>query len=69
MSLAPTPRVPIFRQLSGYQWLVLGVAWLGWVFDIADTALFTFAKVPMLTEMLGPEKYAQVGAAIEDRFR
>ncbi|GIK33059.1 MAG: MFS transporter [Armatimonadetes bacterium] len=69
MSLALTPRVPIFRQLSGYQWLVLGVAWLGWVFDIADTALFTFAKVPMLTEMLGPEKYAQVGAAIEGQIQ
>jgi MFS family permease len=31
---------------------VLAVAWLGWVFDIADTALFNFAKGPMLDELL-----------------
>jgi MFS family permease len=37
------------------QWLILFVAWLGWVFDIFDQALFNLAKVPMLTEMLGPD--------------
>lgn len=42
-----------WKGLSRYQVLVLAVAWLGWVFDIADTALFNFAKTPMITEMLG----------------
>lgn len=37
-----------------YAWLVLFVAWLGWVFDIADTALFNFAKGPMMLDMVGP---------------
>jgi predicted MFS family arabinose efflux permease len=41
--------------LTRYQWTVLLVAWLGWVFDIADTALFNFAKGPMLKELLGPD--------------
>jgi MFS family permease len=41
-----------WRGLTRYQWLVLLVAWLGWVFDIADTALFNFAKGPMLDELL-----------------
>ncbi|HTQ10626.1 MAG TPA: MFS transporter [Fimbriimonadaceae bacterium] len=50
--------------LTGAQWLILLVAWLGWVFDVADTALFNFAKVPMLNEMLGKD-YARVGAKID----
>lgn len=27
------PTQPFWRQLSCYQWVVLAVAWLGWVFD------------------------------------
>lgn len=47
-------------------WLILLVAWLGWVFDIMDTALFNLAKVPMLTEMLGGEaNYKAQGPAVE----
>lgn len=39
--------------LTRYHWLVLFVAWLGWVFDIADVALYNFAKGSMLKEVLG----------------
>lgn len=57
---------PWYRSITGYQWLVLTVCWLGWMFDIMDTALFAFAKVPMLTEMLGgPEQYKLHGPATE----
>lgn len=42
---------PWWKELTRYQWLVLLVAWLGWVFDIMDTALFNFAKGPMLAEL------------------
>lgn len=35
--------------------LILFVAWLGWTFDIMDAALFNFAKVPLVTEILGGE--------------
>lgn len=58
---------PWYRGLSRRQWLVLTVAWLGWVFDIADTALFNFAKVPMFTELLGKERYALDGTVVEGR--
>jgi len=52
--------------ITRYQWLVLFVAWLGWVFDIADTALFNFAKGNMVTEMLGGEAaYKLHGAQVE----
>lgn len=51
-------------------WLILFVAWLGWVFDIMDTALFNFAKVPMLTEFLGgPDGYKAHGLTIEGRLQ
>lgn len=46
-------------------WLILFVAWLGWVFDIMDTALFNFARKPMLIDMLGEEGYKAGGAALE----
>lgn len=53
-------------RITAYQWLVLVVAWLGWVFDIFDTALFNFAKEPMLTEILGgPAAYKLHGPQVE----
>lgn len=41
-----------WKGLSRTAWTVLIVAWLGWVFDVMDTALFNFAKGPMLKELL-----------------
>lgn len=38
--------------------MILFVAWLGWVFDIADVALYNLAKGPMLSELLGGDKAA-----------
>jgi predicted MFS family arabinose efflux permease len=51
------------------RWAILAIAWFGWVFDIADTAIFNFAKVPMLTEMLGPAGYAKDGPRIESQIQ
>lgn len=53
------------KGLSTLQWTLLAVAWLGWVFDIADTAIFNFAKIPMLTEMLGAQGYKDHGPMVE----
>lgn len=67
---ALVPDAPWWKTLTRYQWLVLTVAWLGWVFDIMDTALFNFAKVPMLVEMLGGEAaYKAAGPVIEGRIQ
>lgn len=49
------------REVSRYQWLVLVVAWLGWVFDAMDGALFSLVQTPAMTELLGP---GASGAAI-----
>lgn len=61
---------PWWRQMTRYQWLVLTVAWLGWVFDIMDAALFQLVKVPMLTEMLGGKaQYDLQGRGIEGQIQ
>lgn len=54
------PDKPWYRTLTRYQWLVLLIAWLGWVFDIMDTALFNFAKTPMLNELLGSSNQPRI---------
>jgi len=42
------------REVSRYQWLVLLVAWLGWVFDSMDGTLYSLVQKPSITELLGP---------------
>jgi len=41
------------REISRYQWLVLAVAWLGWVFDSMDGTLFSLVQKPSMTELMG----------------
>jgi MFS family permease len=60
---------PWYRGLTRYQWVVLTVAWLGWVFDIADSAIFALAKISMLTEILGKEEYTRIGKGIEAQIQ
>ncbi len=58
-----------WHGLTRYQWTVLAVAWLGWMFDIYDVALFNIAKTSMLTEMLGGEAaYKALGPAVEGKI-
>jgi len=38
--------------VTGYQWLVLFVAWLGWVFDAMDATIYTLVLHPALHELL-----------------
>ena len=46
-------------EVTRYQWLVLLVAWLGWVFDSMDGTLYSLVQAPSMTELMGP------GAAAE----
>lgn len=41
-------------EVTRYQWLVLFVAWLGWVFDSMDGTLFSLVQKPSMTELMGP---------------
>ncbi len=58
------------RELTKQQRLIVLTAWMGWVFDIFDSALFSFAKKPMLTEMLGgAAAYKDHGPQIEGQIQ
>jgi MFS family permease len=52
-SQAPLAGVSPWKQLSRYQWLVLLVAWLGWVFDSMDATIYAQVMTPALRELLG----------------
>jgi MFS family permease len=56
-STAITARESLFSwtgQVTRYQWTVLLVAWLGWVFDSMDGTLFSLVQKPSMTELMGP---------------
>jgi MFS family permease len=40
------------RGVTPYQWLVLFVAWLGWVFDSMDSTIYALVLQPALHELL-----------------
>ena len=43
---------PTLRGVSPYQWLVLVVAWLGWVFDSMDATIYALVLQPALHDLL-----------------
>jgi len=58
-------QLPWYRGISGYAWLVLVVAALGWLFDTLDQQLFTLIRFRSLQDILsayhsGPELDAAV---------
>lgn len=52
MSTAPTQRAGLLG-LSGYHWIVLAAAWLGWGFDVFDALLFNFVAPNCVPVLLG----------------
>jgi MFS family permease len=53
-----------FAGVGGYQWLVLLVAWLGWVFDAMDATIYALVMHPALTELLRTPGQGQVSQDI-----
>src|SRR6266404_4822601 len=55
--ISPPVKVPAdgpwWRGLTGYHIFVFVVAALGWLFDTMDQQLFTLARKPAVTELLG----------------
>jgi MFS family permease len=64
----PVSSTSAWRQLTRYQWLVLVVAWLGWVFDSMDATIYALVMAPALKQLLGsqgtPENIAKYGGII-----
>lgn len=61
--------------VTGYQWLVLFVAWLGWVFDAMDATIYAIVLHPALDELLkasgrqaSPEEIGWYGGMIFSIF-
>lgn len=50
------------RGITRYQWLVLVVAWLGWVFDSMDSTLYALVLHPALQELLSGRAGAPASA-------
>jgi MFS family permease len=48
------------RGVTRYQWLVLLVAWLGWVFDSMDATIYTLVLRPAMNDLLS----AQAGGPV-----
>jgi len=42
-----------YRDLNGYQWFVVAVAAVGWMFDTMAQQLFNLARVPALRDLMG----------------
>src|SRR5205807_5638835 len=50
------------RGITGYQWLVLFIAWAGWSLDISDFTLYGLVLRQALTELIGgTPTMAQIG--------
>src|SRR5438270_8417306 len=68
-TVAATLRSGSWRAITGYQWLVFVVVWLGWTLDAADFGLFSLVLQRALRNLLGfastgvlpPEQMAQIG--------
>ena len=57
-----------WSQLTRYPGVVLGVAWLGWVFDSMDSTIYALVLTPALRDLLGarnsPENIGWYGGII-----
>jgi MFS family permease len=47
------PSTPWWRQLNGYHWFVFIVASAAWFFDCLDQRLFSLARIPALSSLMG----------------
>src|SRR5438094_9546363 len=51
-------------EVTRYQWVVLLVAWLGWVFDSMDATIYAIVLHPALHELLKTFPSAHVSSEI-----
>ena len=58
------PRTSWCHGVSRYQWLVLLVAWLGWVFDSMDATIYAIVLHPALHDLLKTSSSAQVSSEV-----
>jgi len=54
--------------VTPYQWLVLFVAWLGWVFDAMDSTIYALVLHPALHELLAGQAGGEVSSEAIGRY-
>jgi MFS family permease len=52
-SIAAPPAVPWWSGITRYQWTILLMTWLGFLFDLMDSTLYTMVMGPALQDLLG----------------
>ena len=52
-ALSPSGSRTLFWDMTGYQWLVVFAAWLGWGFDVFDGLLFNYVAPNCVPTLLG----------------
>ncbi len=61
-----------YQGLTGYHWLVLAVASMGWMFDTMDQWLYVLARQPAITDLLGaaatPELVKTTSGTVQNWF-
>jgi MFS family permease len=56
---AAGPITPWWRDITRYQWTVLLMTWLGFMFDLMDSTLYTLVMGPALRDLLGADASVQ----------
>jgi hypothetical protein len=57
--IAAARAVPWWTEITRYQWTVLLMTWLGFLFDLMDSTLYTMVMGPALQDLLGPAASVQ----------
>jgi MFS family permease len=47
------PAVPWWKEIKRYQWTILLMTWMGFMFDLMDSTLYTMVMQPALVDLLG----------------
>ncbi len=53
MDTSSAPRLPWYRELNAYHWIVFVVCTLGWAFDCMDQHLFTYVRALAIGDLMG----------------
>jgi MFS family permease len=58
----PQPKYAWYKDLTRYQWFVLGVCCIGWMFDTMAQQIFSLARKPAIHDLMGARATDAMGA-------
>ena len=63
----PSDDAPWYHGVTRYEWLVLLIASLGWVFDVYEGQIFVAGMEEISAELQGTDRSGESGASPETR--